>query len=346
MSAVLDQRPQGIVAWAAQTYGVDTGKVMSVLKNTCFKTAEKEAEATDAEVAGLLVVARAHNLNPFLREIFAFRDRKGGIVPVVGLDGWSRVINDHKAMSGLTFSFDSEVGEPKWCECTIFRKDREHPTVIREFFSECKRDTGPWKSHPRRMLRHKALIQCARVAFSFSGIYDEDEAQRIAEAEIDITPEVQPERGAGAALKRALAPPQQEAAKPAETELVFEAGNLAERVREATAGFAQATDGETLKLYAESLPEDVRGHEDFARAFHKRLGELAEAATKPEEKKGGKKAGTPRLRKQYVERFDRCDADTLDVAYDETRGFVWGEEDEKLLAAAYEKRKEKLLKDL
>ena len=29
------------------------------------------------------------------------------------------------------------------------------------------------------MLRHKALIQCARVAFGFSGIYDEDEARRI-----------------------------------------------------------------------------------------------------------------------------------------------------------------------
>ncbi|MCL6229905.1 recombinase RecT [Bartonella bilalgolemii] len=29
------------------------------------------------------------------------------------------------------------------------------------------------------MLRHKAVIQCARYAFGFSGIYDEDEAERI-----------------------------------------------------------------------------------------------------------------------------------------------------------------------
>jgi hypothetical protein len=32
---------------------------------------------------------------------------------------------------------------------------------------------------PKRMLRHKALIQCARVAFGFSGIFDEDEARDI-----------------------------------------------------------------------------------------------------------------------------------------------------------------------
>ena len=45
------------------------------------------------------------------------------------------------------------------------------------------------------MLRHKAMIQCARLAFGFGGIYDQDEAERIVEAplsqpEKDITPEV------------------------------------------------------------------------------------------------------------------------------------------------------------
>jgi len=33
------------------------------------------------------------------------------------------------------------------------------------------------------MLRHKALIQCSRIAFGFSGIYDEDEANRIVDSQ-------------------------------------------------------------------------------------------------------------------------------------------------------------------
>ncbi|MCO2532685.1 phage recombination protein Bet, partial [Pseudomonas aeruginosa] len=37
-----------------------------------------------------------------------------------------------------------------------------------------------------RMLRHKAMIQCARLAFGFAGIYDQDEAERIVER--DVTP--------------------------------------------------------------------------------------------------------------------------------------------------------------
>lgn len=31
------------------------------------------------------------------------------------------------------------------------------------------------------MLRHKAMIQAARIAFGFVGIYDEDEGRRIAD---------------------------------------------------------------------------------------------------------------------------------------------------------------------
>ena len=50
---------------------------------------------------------------------------------------------------------------------------------------------GPWKTHPKRMLRHKAMIQCARLAFGFTGIYDQDEADRIVETQkepVNVTP--------------------------------------------------------------------------------------------------------------------------------------------------------------
>ena len=73
------------------------------------------------------------------------------------------------------------------CTCIIYRKDRGHPIKVTEWLSECKRETQPWKSHPKRMLRHKAMIQCARLAFGYTGIYDEDEAQRIVEK--DVTPQ-------------------------------------------------------------------------------------------------------------------------------------------------------------
>jgi hypothetical protein len=40
------------------------------------------------------------------------------------------------------------------------------------------------------MLRHKAMIQCARIAFGFGGIFDPDEAERIVERDITAESEV------------------------------------------------------------------------------------------------------------------------------------------------------------
>lgn len=197
---------QGIVAWAASHFGVDAGKVLPILKATCFKGADNK-EASDAEVAALLIVAREHKLNPFLKEIYAFPSQRGGIVPIVGIDGWISIVNGHPAYSGVEFAYEGSP-VPAWIECHIFRTDRTHPIKVRELLNECKRDTGPWKSHPSRMLRHKAFIQCARVAFGFAGIYDEDEGERIVEGSVVHEQQPQHQQRGAAGLKAALDVPE------------------------------------------------------------------------------------------------------------------------------------------
>ena len=169
----------------ATTFNMGDGSDLgNTLKATCFKSG---TQVTDAQMTALLVVANNYGLNPFTKEIFAFPD-KGGIVPVVGLDGWSRIINSHTQFDGMDFEQDAES-----CTCIIYRKDRSHPIKVTEWMSECKRGTQPWQSHPKRMLRHKAMIQCARLAFGFTGIYEQDEAERIVEA--DAPKKINPDTG-------------------------------------------------------------------------------------------------------------------------------------------------------
>lgn len=160
----------------AAKFDMGDGKdVSDILKATAFKSS---TQVSDAQMTALLVVANQYGLNPFTREIFAFPD-KGGIVPVVGVDGWSRIMNDHPQFDGMEFKQDETS-----CTCIIYRKDRTHSISATEYMSECKRENSPaWKSHPKRMLRHKAMIQAARLAFGFGGIYDQDEAERI----VDVT---------------------------------------------------------------------------------------------------------------------------------------------------------------
>ena len=151
----------------------DGADLIGTLKATAFK-----GQVSDAQMTALLVVANQYALNPWTKEIYAFPDKNNGIVPVVGVDGWSRIINSHPQFDGIEFEQNDES-----CTCIIYRKDRNRPIKVTEWMAECKRNgMGPWQSHPRRMLRHKAMIQCARLAFGYGGIYDHDEAERIVEA--------------------------------------------------------------------------------------------------------------------------------------------------------------------
>jgi phage recombination protein Bet len=154
--------------------GVDGSSLIDTLKATAFK-----GQVTDAQMVALLVVANQYGLNPWTKELYAFPDRNNGIIPVVGVDGWSRIINSNPDFDGMDFKQDDAS-----CTCIIYRKDRGHPIQVTEYMDECKRSgAGPWQTHPKRMLRHKAMIQCARIAFGYVGIYDPDEAERISEGE-------------------------------------------------------------------------------------------------------------------------------------------------------------------
>lgn len=201
--ATTEQR-KSLVARFAEKYHLEPSKMLDILKATAFRQ-RGDAVVTNEQMAALLVVADNYKLNPFTKEIFAFND-KGAIVPVVSVDGWSRIINEHKAFNGMEFNYSDEIvtmpgGKPcpAWCEVVIYRKDRERPTIVREYLDEVYQAprgkdggyAGPWQTHTKRFLRHKTLIQGSRIAFGFAGIYDEDEASRIVDAQPVPVPQTQ-----------------------------------------------------------------------------------------------------------------------------------------------------------
>lgn len=184
----------------AESFGIegDAQEIVSVLKATAFRS--DKGEVSDAQLAALLIVAGQYGLNPWTKEIYAFPDKKNGIVPVVGVDGWSRIINDHPQFDGMEFRVSenmvrmpgANVDAHEWMECIIYRKDRSRPTVVREYLDEVYREpfkgqygvvAGPWQTHTKRFHRHKTSIQSARLAFGFGGIFDQDEAERIVEGQ-------------------------------------------------------------------------------------------------------------------------------------------------------------------
>lgn len=186
--AVIEPRAKSVLLDMADRYGMEAQAFEATLRATVVP-----GNCSREQFAAFLLVAKEYKLNPLLKEIYAFPS-KGGIQPIVGVDGWANLINSHPAFDGMDFEDRvNDAGELVSITCKMFRKDRSHPTTATEYLAECKRPTEPWQKWPRRMLRHKAMIQAARYAFSFAGIIDPDEAERYA---ADIAHDVTPPRPA------------------------------------------------------------------------------------------------------------------------------------------------------
>ena len=175
---------QSLIARLATKFGVEPGKLLKCLTAQVFKQADG-AIPTNEELMVLLLVCENYNLNPFNREIFAFRGKGGDIVPVVSLDGWARIVRSQKDFNGMRFEFSTTTvrvpgypGDlPEYVTCSMRLKGIEDPITIQEYMVECFSERSPvWKKWPRRMLRTRSFIQCARLAFSLTGLYDEGDA--------------------------------------------------------------------------------------------------------------------------------------------------------------------------
>ena len=177
---LIPSQKQSALSVMAGKFSVEPIKLLDTLRATLMP------KATNEELLAFVVTANQYDLNPFTKEIYAFPGRSGGITPVVSVDGWIKLMNRHPQFDGIQFRTDDVDGKPFSVTATIYLKDRSRLVEITEFFSECNRSTEPWKVNPRRMLRHKALIQCARVAFGFSGIVDDEEA--VPQVQVNVTP--------------------------------------------------------------------------------------------------------------------------------------------------------------
>jgi phage recombination protein Bet len=176
-SVKVETKPSAL-AMMASRLSVEPAKLFETLKQTVFQKASNE------ELLALVTVANEYGLNPFLKEIYAFPAKGGGIVPVVSVDGWNKMMVRQPDFDGIEFEFqETEDGKPVSCTATIYIKNRSKPVKVTEYLDECKRNTDPWNTMPHRMLRNRTLCQAARIAFGFSGVSNDDEVRDF----VDVT---------------------------------------------------------------------------------------------------------------------------------------------------------------
>ena len=89
------------LALMASRLSVEPTKLLDTLKATVFKGASNE------ELLALVAVSNRYGLDPLTKQIYAFPS-KGGITPVVSIDGWLHILNSQPQFDGIEFEYEDE----------------------------------------------------------------------------------------------------------------------------------------------------------------------------------------------------------------------------------------------
>lgn len=159
-----------VLTQLAEAAGVDENAYWHTLQQMCgCKGATKE------QFLGLLMQAQKLGLDPIQRQLFLMETKKGPQV-IVPIDGYlTLMLRNPDYLSHEVIEERDEAGVVRAITAVIHRKAQHNagvpPFRHTEYMSECARGSGPWQSHPYRMLKHKAMSQAVRYAF---GVYVPD----------------------------------------------------------------------------------------------------------------------------------------------------------------------------
>lgn len=165
--------------------GMEVQPFMDALKTVVFPATDRKGNApTNAQMIAYLSVCKEVGLNPFCGMVWPFPMRDGGFKPVASVDGWLYIMNTHPAFEGYEYKeiFDDDK-KLLAGEVTIYRNDRKYPVIHREYLTENRRETEPWKMI-HRMLENRTMCQGIRRAMGIQGLSEQEEVER---GEINIT---------------------------------------------------------------------------------------------------------------------------------------------------------------
>ena len=164
---------------------------IAVIQNTVAKG------TTKVELAYFINVCKTVGLNPFIKEIWAYKDHRQNLLVFAGRDGFLAKAQRDKNFAGIrssevrkndVFKIDiannkithefglEERGEILGGYCIVFRKGGE-PTIEYVDFKTYNRGFGAWKTHPSDMIKKVAETHALKKGFGISGIQSEYDFQ-------------------------------------------------------------------------------------------------------------------------------------------------------------------------
>jgi len=170
-------------------YGYSNSQI-EVIKKTVAKG------TTETELAHFMSVCLASNLNPFLKEIWCYKDKKGNLLIFAGRDGFLTKAQQDPNYNGIRSSevckndiIELDIPNGKIAHkinpkedrgaiiggyAIVFRKDGE-PTIEWADFKTYNKGINVWTTHPSAMIKKVSEASALKKAFGISGIQSEHE---------------------------------------------------------------------------------------------------------------------------------------------------------------------------
>ncbi len=164
-----------------------TNEQVAVIQNTVAKG------TTATELAYFINVCKTVDLNPFVKEIWCYKDYKGNVIVFAGRDGFLSKAQRSPAFNGIRSSevcendeFEIDIannkikhsfgkdkrGEIIGAYAIVFRKDGE-PTIEYSDIKTYDKERAVWKSHKAEMIKKVSEIHALKKAFGISGLQSE-----------------------------------------------------------------------------------------------------------------------------------------------------------------------------
>jgi len=184
-------KEKAIVQVTAQKISKLTGfteEQVAVVKNTVAKN------TTNTELAYFLQVCKSVGLNPFLKEIWCYKDNKSNLLVFAGRDGFLKKAQESSQWNGITSSevrendkFEMDTPNAKVAHTTN-GKDRgkiigayaitrpkqvDFATLEWADFDTYNKKYNTWSTHPADMIKKVAETHTLKKAYGITGLTSE-----------------------------------------------------------------------------------------------------------------------------------------------------------------------------
>ena len=172
-----------MVVELGELFGVPGKSLIKLLQTQIIKVPKDSPPATPGELLYTLSVMRQYRLNPMLKQVHAWRDKRGDLCVMPGVDGWVKYAMERPTHQRVDYAYGPMIPSPdgkgkscwEWMQATVVDTERGNivcpPVFLDEWYQgQGQYGPGPWQKQTRHKLTVVTYRLAIRMAYGMGGL--------------------------------------------------------------------------------------------------------------------------------------------------------------------------------